>query len=180
MSDIDRPATRARRSGARPAPSPATSVPAFGRSAGPTGHTSIPVDTTSRKWSLASATTRNPAAPFLLAQDVLLDLAGRGLGQFPELDGRGRLEVRDALAAEVDDLPLGRLLAGGELHERLGPLTPLLVGHRDDRALEHAWVAADGVLDLDSGDVLSAGDDDVFLAVADLDVPVGVHHADVT
>ena len=40
-------------------------------------------------------------------------------------------------------------------------------------------MGADGLLDLDGGDVLAAGDDDVLLAVAQLDVAVGVHDGQV-
>src|SRR5262249_19120107 len=37
----------------------------------------------------------------------------------------------------------------------------------------------DGLLDLDSGDVFAAADDDVLFAVADFDVAVGVHDGEV-
>ena len=60
-----------------------------------------------------------------------------------------------------------------------GPLAPVLVGDGDDRALQHGRVAGDGLLDLDGRDVLAAGDDDVLLAVAQLDVAVRVHHRQV-
>src|SRR5215470_13742993 len=65
------------------------------------------------------------ALPLLVAQHELLDLAGRGLGQVAELDGRRALEVRDVRAAELDDLGLGGRAAGLERHEGLGPLAPL-------------------------------------------------------
>ncbi len=54
------------------------------------------------------------------------------------------------------------------------------MGHRDHRGLGHRRVLHHGVLDLDGGDVLAAADDDVLLAVAQLDVAVGVHHPEVT
>src|SRR5215218_4060652 len=50
------------------------------------------------------------ASPFLVAQDELLDLARRGLGQLGKFDGRWGLEAGDVLLAEVYDLLLGRLL----------------------------------------------------------------------
>src|SRR5690349_24537587 len=68
------------------------------------------------------------ALPLLLAQDELLDLAGRGLREIAELDRRRALEVRDVLPAELDDLRLADLLAGLQRDERLGPLAPLIVG----------------------------------------------------
>src|SRR5512138_2580242 len=106
-----------------------------------------------------------PALPLLLAKDELLDLAGRRLRQVAELDRRRALEVRDVLAAELDDLRLGGLLPGLQRDERLGPLAPLVVRNRDHRALEHRRVARDALLDLDRRDVLAARDDDVFLSV---------------
>ena len=67
----------------------------------------------------------------------------------------------------------------GEHHERLGPLAPLLVRHPDHGRLDHRRVRRDGLLDLDRGDVLAAGDHHVLGPVAQLDVAVGVHHAEV-
>jgi hypothetical protein len=49
----------------------------------------------------------------------------------------------------------------------------MLVRNPDHCALEHGRVCAGGLLDLDAGDVLAAGNDDVFASVAQLDV-VGV------
>ena len=40
----------------------------------------------------------------LLAQEVFLDLPGRGLGEWPEDHGPGGLEVREVLSAPRDDL----------------------------------------------------------------------------
>src|SRR5215204_7053240 len=70
--------------------------------------------------------------------------------------------------------------ARGERDECFGSLTPLRVGDRDHRAFEHSGVGGDDLLDLDRRDVLAAGDDDVLLAVADLDVAVGMHDPDVS
>src|SRR5260370_41208498 len=64
------------------------------------------------------------ALPLAVAQEELLDLAGRGLGQLAEVDRGGRPEARGVPLAEVDDLRLGRgltRLAGGA---GLGPLAP--------------------------------------------------------
>jgi len=66
------------------------------------------------------------------------------------------------------------------IDERLGPLTPVLVRDADHRAFQHRGVGRDGLLDLDAGDVLAAGDDDVLAPVAQLDVPVRVPHGQVT
>src|SRR5258705_12237390 len=119
------------------------------------------------------------ALPLAIAQHELLDLAGRGLGQLAELDGGRRLEARDVLLAELDDLRLGDLLPRLERDEGLRPLAPFFVGDRDHRALHHRRVAGHALLDLDGRDVLAARDDDVLLAVAQLDVTVGMPDPDV-
>src|SRR5215211_1054172 len=118
--------------------------------------------------------------PFLVAQDELLDFAGRGLGQLGELDCGWGLEAGDVLLAEAYDLLLGRLLPLLEHDERLGALAPLLVGDGDDRSLHYGRVARHGLLHLDGRDVLAAGDDDVLVSVPDLHVPVRVPHSHVT
>src|SRR5207244_9162935 len=112
--------------------------------------------------------------PLLVPQHELLDLAGRRLGQVAELDGGRALEVGDMLPAELDDLLLGGPGAGLEGDEGLGPLAPLRVGDGHHRALHDGRVLGHRLLDLDRRDVLAARDDDVLLAVAQLDVPVGV------
>ena len=57
---------------------------------------------------LRPADPRALASPLAVAQDELLDLAGGGLRQRPELDRIGALVVGQALAAERDDLLWGR------------------------------------------------------------------------
>src|SRR5881396_3145536 len=108
------------------------------------------------------------SGPLLLAQDVLLDLPGRGLWERAEGHRLRALAVRH-------DVGLGRRppLLGHD--ERLRDLAPALVRHGDHRHLEHVGVARDRLLDLDGRDVFAARDDDVLLAVAQLDVAVGVH-----
>ena len=49
-----------------------------------------------------------------------------------------------------------------------GPLLPAVVGHADHRRLEHVGVGHDLALELDRGDPLAAGLDDVLGAVGDL------------
>src|SRR6185295_2946601 len=87
------------------------------------------------------------ALPLPVAQDELLDLAGRGLGQLAEVDRGGGLEARDVPLAEVDDLGLGGALARLEGDEGLGPLAPFLVRDRDHRALHHRGVPGHALLD---------------------------------
>src|ERR671916_1322982 len=119
------------------------------------------------------------AGPLLLAQDVLLHLASRGLGELGELHGGGGFEAGDVLLAKVYDLLLGRLLSLLEGHESLGPLAPLVVRHRGDGGLHDGRMTGDDPFHLDRRDVLTAGDDDVLVPVADLDVAVRMPHGHV-
>jgi hypothetical protein len=80
--------------------------------------------------------------------------------------------VRQPPAAEVDDLLLGRMPIVLQGDERLRSLAPEVVGHRDHGAFQHRRMGDDRLLDLDAGDVLAAGVDDVLPAVAQLDVTV--------
>src|SRR5215471_13112744 len=115
----------------------------------------------------------------LLPQDELLDLAGRGLGQRAEHHRARRLEARKVGAAMLDQLVLGDLGAGLDLDEGARGLAPLLVGLRDHGRGLYRRMAVQHVFDLERRDVLAAGDDDVFGAVLDLRVAVGLHHREV-
>src|SRR3954463_516679 len=118
-------------------------------------------------------------APLAVPQGELLHLAGGRLRERPELDLPRRLEAREHGLAVGDDLARSRVLARGERDECLRYLAPLLVGHRDHGRFEHRGMADYRLLDLDGADVLAPGDDDVLLAIAQLDGAVGVAHAEV-
>src|SRR5690606_20064148 len=95
------------------------------------------------------------------------------------------------------DDPLGELVAGEMFtapghqflyrrfrallqgNEGTGSFAPLDVGRCDYRRLQHLRMAIEYLLDLEGGDVLAAGDDDVFRAVLDLDIAIGMDHAQV-
>jgi len=101
--------------------------------------------------------------PLALAQLKLLDLSGgcsRNHGY--EFDVRGKLVSGDLPPCVPYDLFRRRGGTGVQYHESLGSLTPFCVRHPNDRHLQHGWVGDDGVLHLDRGDVLTAGDDDVL------------------
>ena len=66
-----------------------------------------------------------------------------------------------------------------QFDEGAGRLAPFVVGPRDDRGELHGGVLEQRVLDLDRGDVLAAGNDDVLRAVAQLDVAVGMFDAEI-
>src|SRR5574338_71603 len=128
----------------------------------------------------ASAHPPRAVAPVRLAQHELLQLSGRGARQRRhELDRARALEVREVLPAEREQLGLARARARAQHDESLGRLAPLLVGHADHRALEHRLVAVERVLDLGGADVLAARDDDVLLAVDDVEAAGRVPHAEV-
>ncbi|VTR67498.1 conserved hypothetical protein [Desulfosarcina cetonica] len=118
--------------------------------------------------------------PFPFAQLELLDLAGGCLGQGAKFDGLGSLEACQIGLAELDDRFGGWIRAGFGHHEGLGHLAPFGVGHRYHGHFHDIRMAVEDVFHLDGGDVFPAADDDVFLAVHDLDVVVRVHHRQIT
>src|SRR5262245_3096857 len=109
-----------------------------------------------------------------LPQNVFLDLPGRRRRQRPEHDLLRHLEPREAVAAVAHHFVFGSARTGLELDEGTRRLAPLLVRARDDRGERYRRVPVQRDLDLDTRDVLAAGDDDVLLAVLDLDVVVGI------
>src|SRR5437016_2947467 len=88
------------------------------------------------------------ACPLLLAEHELLHLPRGSLGQIPELHRRRTLEVRQPLAAEDQNLFFGRALTGPDGHERLGTLTPDLIGDGDHRTLQNSGMLSNRLLDL--------------------------------
>ena len=101
-------------------------------------------------------------------------------GSSPNSTASGHLKCAMRSRQKRDDLLARWPSAPGlSVTNAFGPLAPLLVGDGDDGALQHGGVAGDRLLDLDGRDVLAAGDDDVLLAVAQLDVAVGCQHAEV-
>ena len=69
----------------------------------------------------------------------------------------------------VDELLLAGLLAGLEHHEGLGPLAPLLVGHADDRRVQHGLVGEErlAALEAECARLVPLGAERVRLLVAD-------------
>src|SRR5215208_6544406 len=100
-------------------------------------------------------------------------------GSGPNSTASGALKWASRSRQKSISSALGHVLVRAQRDERLRTLPPLLVREGDNSAFEHRRMAADRVLDLDRGDVLAAGDDDVLLAVADFDVAVGVPDAEV-
>ena len=97
------------------------------------------------------------------AELVLQHLAhGRARQLVHERDGPRHLEAREALAAVLAKLVLGRGRARAEDDERDAGLAPALVRDADDRGLEHRRVVVEDVLDLGRIDVLAARDDQLL------------------
>src|SRR5438132_7529763 len=92
----------------------------------------------SMPWSMDPS---RPAAPLPFAQQVFLDLAGRGPGELGELDLARGFEVRDAAADVVDDLLRRRPRAWLELDHGLRGLPPGLVRDGDDGGLQDRRMA---------------------------------------
>src|SRR5690606_33998864 len=118
------------------------------------------------------------ALPVGFAEFALENLARGVAGDLvAALHGGRALEVRQALAAEVDDLLLGHVL--GQHDEGLRGLAPLLGRDADHRAVGDGRVAHQDVLDLGGVDVLPARDDHVLDPVVHVEVAVLVQVADV-
>ena len=83
------------------------------------------------------------------------------------------------VAAIGDDLGFGRLGAFLQLDEGAGHFAPFRIGLCHHGGEQHGRVLVEDVLDLDGGDVLAAGNDDVLGAVLDDDVAVLVEHAEI-
>ncbi|TVU48510.1 hypothetical protein EJB05_08148, partial [Eragrostis curvula] len=119
----------------------------------------------------------------LLPELDLLDLPQRVPGQ--RVDDHhflGHHEPRHAGAAVGDDVVLahrtgGSLIPGDD--EGARRLAPARVRHGDDGGVADGRVAEEHLLHLLAADVLPAADDHVLGPVLDLDVAVGVDHADV-
>src|SRR5690606_4198687 len=91
----------------------------------------------------------------------------------------GHLEPGQMLAAEAHDVLLADPLAGLEGNESAGGFAPLVIRLGDHCGLQYRRVPVEHALDLDGGDVLATGDDDVLEAVLDLHVTVLVPHTQV-
>src|SRR5207237_3598125 len=94
-------------------------------------------------------------------------------------DASRGLEPGDALLDMIDELQLRGGCTRSQFDVRDDRLAPFWIRQADDGRLEDGWVRGQDLLDLDRGDVLAAGEDDVLLAVADLDVPVGLQHPEI-
>ncbi len=102
------------------------------------------------------------------------------LGSGPKTTVRGTLK-RAMLSRQKAIISSRRQIAclGPRQDEGAGMLAPCGVGPGHHRGLQHLGMAIEHLLDLEGGDVLAAGDDDVLGAVLDLDIAVGMAHAEI-
>ena len=107
------------------------------------------------------------SGPVRLAQHELLDLAGGGAGEVVALLDRGRaLEAGEVLLAVGDDRLLVERGSLTDDDKGFGGLAPAFMGDADDGGVDDVGVLVEDGFDLEGGDVLAAGDDDVLLAVS--------------
>ena len=100
------------------------------------------------------------------------------LGSSPKRTARGTLKPGSS-SLQCAMISSAVALQPGLSSTKAQGVSPRGIGHRDHGHGGHRGVAVERVLDLDAGDVLAAGDDDVLAAVLDADVAVGRHHAQV-
>src|SRR6476469_6712903 len=102
---------------------------------------------------------------------ALEDLAGRALGEVVEEPDDPRVLVGgDPLLDVLADLLGRQLLAVVDDDRRADLLAPLVVGDADDRRFADLRVLVEHLLDLARVDVVAAADDQVLLAVDDVEV----------
>src|ERR687888_200416 len=116
----------------------------------------------------------------LLPQRQLRELAGGGMRQLgDEYHVVGHPPLGDLALVEAQELVFGNFLPRllHRHHDR--PLVPFRVLHADDRRFGNRGMRYGNVFQIDGADPFAARFDDIFGAVGDLDVAVGIDGADV-
>ena len=86
----------------------------------------------------------------------------------------------DFAAAIADQFLFYQILAAGSfLHKGAWRLAPFLVGFRDHGGKQDGRMLVKRFFDLDGGNVLAPGNYDVFRAVFQLNITVGMKDADI-
>src|SRR5262249_758302 len=114
-----------------------------------------------------------------LAQQVLLDLAGRGLRNLLEPHLVRDLGAGEQCPAMRNQLLRRRARAGLQLDVGERRLAPLGVGTSDYGTDSDAGVAIERILDLERAHILAAADDHILAAVLDLGVVVTLEHGEI-
>ena len=87
--------------------------------------------------------------------------------------------MRKLLTAEFNDLTLAGVASWPERNVGFRHFSPFLIRYCDDGAFHYIRVFADRLLNLLRGDVLSSADDDVLLAIANLNVTRRMHNSQI-
>ncbi len=126
---------------------------------------------------------RRAVAPVAIAQDALVELAGRQAGQLGlEIDRARHLLAREVGAAIGDQFVcqrLARLIARHGLDHGLHLLAEIGVGHAEHRGIGDLGMRDQQVLALLRVDVHAAGDDHERRAVGEMEIAVLIEVADV-
>src|SRR5260370_41228755 len=94
--------------------------------------------------------------PVFFTQDLFEDFSRPALGQVVhKLDGFGDLEAGEVSPAVLDDLGFRRTAPRLQSDECLGNLTPGIIRHGDDRALENSRKTIEDALDFRRSDIFS-------------------------
>ena len=116
-----------------------------------------------------------------LAQLGLEQLPSRSMRQaVDEHDVIRQLPLRQFFRQELEEHGFCRLPSLAGMHDQQRTLLPDRMLDRDDSGLEHLGVRHGEVLDLDRGNPLAAGLDDILQPVGKLDVTIGINRANVT
>src|SRR4029453_7695389 len=122
-------------------------------------------------WALLRSDSRRSTS-----QNVFLNFAGCSFGKLLEKGhAMRRFEMREVGPCKLAQLFLIRALALLEHNKSVWRLAPATMRQPDDRNLLYRRMSQKHALDFDGGNVLAAADDDVFQAVANLDVAIRMH-----
>src|SRR5210317_864078 len=111
----------------------------------------------------------------------LLHLSCYGHGKsFDKTDVLGYLKAGHVVFAEIDDFSGGCGLAPMQLNPAGHLFTVKLVGNTKHCQRGNFWVGKEAILDLSRIDILAATDNHLFQAPSDLDIPIGIHGAQIS
>src|SRR4029077_13353363 len=116
------------------------------------------------------------ARPSSVPQKPLQYFAGAALRQLGlrELDAARNFEIGERSAAICDQLFRSERFPRLENNDSLYDFTPLRIGYSENRHFAHGRMRVNHGLDFAGINILAAGDDHVFQAIENVEVPVGV------
>src|SRR5207253_4104915 len=119
--------------------------------------------------------------PKTVAQNLLKNLAGATLRQLGlrKLDAARNFEIGQRSSAIRDQLISSQCFSRLENNAGFHDFAPLWIRYSENRHFAHRWMRVNHGLDFAGVNVLPAGDDHVFQAIQDEEVPVCVLIADI-